>query len=1190
VKFNPLIFSGFDFGGSSSGGAYIGFKPTVAVGADLPLVGNTAGDVRTTQDTGQVWVWDSVNTRWVDTGLTTTVSFGSTPNSVGYSLTLNNLGLNRIERHLELQPADATNPGLVSTTTQTFGGAKTFNSSLTVVGATTLATSLTGPLKAASGIVSASAINLASEVTGTLPIANGGTSLTSTPTNGQLLIGNGTNYTLATITGTSNQVSVSNGSGSITLSTPQDIASASSPTFAGLTLTAFSGVVKASAGVLSASAVSLTADVSGVLPVANGGTNSSTALNNNRFVISSGGALVEHSAVTASRALASDTSGLPVAATTTSTELDYLSGVTSSVQTQLNSKIPSSEKGANNGVATLDSGGKIPVTQLPNSVMEYQGNWDASTNTPTLIDGTGNAGDVYRVNVAGTQDLGSGSITFAVGDWAVYSGSIWEKSLNSNAVTSVNGQTGVVVLSTTNISEGTNLYFTDERSQDAVGGILTNSTTISLTYNDGLNTIAADVNSLSLTNSEISTSAAIARSKLASGTASHVLINDGSGVMSSEATLSLSRGGTGLGTAPTNGQLLIGNGTTYTLATISGTSNQVSVTNGAGSITLATPQDIHSGASPTFAGLTLTGFSGFVKATAGVLGTSSISLTADVSGVLPVANGGTNSSTSLSNNRFIISSGGALVEQAAITANRALTSDASGLPTASATTDTELGYLSGVTSSVQTQINSKISSAEKGAANGVATLDSGSKIPTAQLPDEVMSYKGNWDASTNTPTLIDGTGNTGDIYKTSVGGTQDLGSGSITFSVGDWVLYNGTVWEKAINSNSVTSVNGQTGAVVLTTTNIAEGTNLYFTDERSQDAVGGILTNTTTVSLTYNDGGNTIAADVNSSSLTDTQISASAAITRSKLASGTADHVLINNGSGVMSSEATLSLSRGGTGLGTAPTNGQLLIGNGTTYTLATITGTSNQVSVSNGAGTITLSTPQDIHSGASPTFAGLTLTGFGGVVKASGGTLSASTIVNADINASAGIERSKIAAGTSNHIVINDGTGFLSSEATLAVSRGGTNLSSTPTNGQLLVGNGSGYTLATITAGTGISVTNGAGTITITSQGSTGDIAETSFTAADNQVSAANVTGFAFANGTVRSFTALVSIVRDTTYAQYTLTGIQKAASWNLDQSLLGDDTGLEFSITSGGQIQYTSTNTGSSATVKFRAITTTV
>jgi hypothetical protein len=44
----------------------------------------------------------------------------------------------------------------------------------------------------------------------------------------------------------------------------------------------------------------------------------------------------------------------------------------------------------------------------------------------------------------------------------------------------------------------------------------------------------------------------------------------------------------------------------------------------------------------------------------------------------------------------------------------------------------------------------------------------------------------------------------------------------------------------------------------------------------------------------------------------------------------------------------------------------------------------------------------------------------------------------------------------------------------------GGTGISSAPTNGQLLVGNGSGYTLATITAASGISVTNGTGSITI--------------------------------------------------------------------------------------------------------------
>jgi len=62
---------------------------------------------------------------------------------------------------------------------------------------------------------------------------------------------------------------------------------------------------------------------------------------------------------------------------------------------------------------------------------------------------------------------------------------------------------------------------------------------------------------------------------------------------------------TSLGAA-TNGQLPIGStGTTPVLATITGTTNQVTVTNGAGSITLLTPQDIHTGASPTFADLTL---------------------------------------------------------------------------------------------------------------------------------------------------------------------------------------------------------------------------------------------------------------------------------------------------------------------------------------------------------------------------------------------------------------------------------------------------------------------------------------------------------------------------------------------------------------------------------------------------------
>lgn len=49
-----------------------------------------------------------------------------------------------------------------------------------------------------------------------------------------------------------------------------------------------------------------------------------------------------------------------------------------------------------------------------------------------------------------------------------------------------------------------------------------------------------------------------------------------------------------------------------------------------------------------------------------------------------------------------------------------------------------------------------------------------------------------------------------------------------------------------------------------------------------------------------------------------------------------------------------------------------------------------------------------------------------------------------------------------------------------LKISKGGTGLATTPTNGKLLIGNGTNYTLATLTNGNGISITNGAGSITI--------------------------------------------------------------------------------------------------------------
>lgn len=54
-----------------------------------------------------------------------------------------------------------------------------------------------------------------------------------------------------------------------------------------------------------------------------------------------------------------------------------------------------------------------------------------------------------------------------------------------------------------------------------------------------------------------------------------------------------------------------------------------------------------------------------------------------------------------------------------------------------------------------------------------------------------------------------------------------------------------------------------------------------------------------------------------------------------------------------------------------------------------------------------------------------------------------------------------------------------------ITIANGGTGLGTTPTNGQLLIGNGTGYTLATLTAGSGISISNSSGGITISASGS---------------------------------------------------------------------------------------------------------
>ena len=105
----------------------------------------------------------------------------------------------------------------------------------------------------------------------------------------------------------------------------------------------------------------------------------------------------------------------------------------------------------------------------------FQGVWNASTNTPALVSSVGTNGYYYIVSVAGSTNL-DGITDWQVGDWAIFAGTSWQKVDNTDSVSSVNGFTGAVSLTTDNITEGaTNLYFTNTRARTAISLTTTGS-------------------------------------------------------------------------------------------------------------------------------------------------------------------------------------------------------------------------------------------------------------------------------------------------------------------------------------------------------------------------------------------------------------------------------------------------------------------------------------------------------------------------------------------------------------------------------------------------------------------------------------------------------------------------------------------------------------------------------------------
>jgi len=195
-----------------------------------------------------------------------------------------------------------------------------------------------------------------------------------------------------------------------------------------------------------------------------------------------------------------------------------------------------------------------------------------------------------------------------------------------------------------------------------------------------------------------------------------------------------------------------------------------------------------------------------------------------------------------------------------------------------------------------------------------------------------------------------------------------------------------------------------------------------------------------------------------------------------------------------------VAVANGGTGLSSTPANGALDIGNGTNFTRTTLTqGTG--ITITNAAGSITIAssvTPVTSVTGTAP-------------VVSSGGTTPAISMAAATASVNGYLTSTdwttfngKQPAGS--YVTVGGALGTPSSgtltnctfptlnqntsgtaaglSATLAVASGGTGLTTTPANGALDIGNGTGFTRTTLTQGTGISITNASGSITISATG----------------------------------------------------------------------------------------------------------
>ena len=390
-------------------------------------------------------------------------------------------------------------------------------------------------------------------------------------------------------------------------------------------------------------------EVKNILGLSNGGTAKSITPNAGAIIWSGADGLYVSAAGTSGQVLVSGGTSAPTwgsALVVSNQPANYVyagptsgSAAPTTFRALVNADLPVSGATANTygsstaiPVVTVNDKGVITNISTTSFIggLDYKGAWNASTNTPTLVSSAGTNGNYYVVSVAGTTNL-NGITDWQIGDWAIFNGSSWQKVDQTNLVTSVNGLTGAV-----NVGTVTSVSMTVPTGLTISGTPITTSGTLALTLTGGY--------SIPTTTSQTNWDSAYTQR----------LQWDGGSTNLVAATGRTSLGATTVGqsmftltnpSAITFPQFNADN----TVSALTASAFRTAI--GAGtSSTTGTATSV--GGTGTVNGITLTGT---VTSTGNLTlgGTlSGVSLTTQVSGILPVANGGTGNANGINGGTF----------------------------------------------------------------------------------------------------------------------------------------------------------------------------------------------------------------------------------------------------------------------------------------------------------------------------------------------------------------------------------------------------------------------------------------------------------------------------------------------------------------------------------------------------------